>query len=733
MCTFYLRIHDVYYTMLNSEQALFVYDNDFTYTKLLGVPGGGKTRCVIEKICNLKAHGLIADYNDYLVLTFSRRACDDFIKKGHSRDTTLFSSKSIRTIHSACSSILYHSNSDAYLNIATIVHETLELLKKEGANVLKERCWLSKKVIFVDEAQDISELQYKFVCELGNIYGCPVLLIGDPNQTIFQFQNGSDKFLLEHQGAAINLKINYRSNKHIVSFLNNFRPWDSYGYITTGDESIVGKKPFIITGEIDACLSHIWGKIISTRHMLHEIAIIAPIKLSRSYCLSLSVIANFLNQMNIPFVRHYQDSDQDTNYKQSKEICTGKINLYTIHGSKGLEFKQVFLCNFHFNTKSYLPSKDEFLENKYLWYVGMSRAMEDLYIYGLKDSVLFPTIYNCPTHLYDTLAQIIEKPYKFNEVSQPKDQVYSVKNFITTKTILDEDKLFNLHKLFNYTTTVEEMFYVGVELYEYDAFSVLYGMFMDEWMFFKTVDIGTYINSKKRWFEVRVPLPKYLWKYMRYEMKKAKDIHYCSDFINQMNVDNDMDKEILKIIQRNVISRNDYFEFCLDNNVSNFNQLTYYSYLEDLAKANELLEKIEKVWSVVLFQYQMNFECKYLLHTDFSNHFVTLEAYVLEVERLKFNKNTLFQIPIVDSDIQLKGVIDALDDHNVIYEFKFCQDITLQDHMQVFLYALIHYNDLTNKRVELWNLQKGKKYVTTFGDTDMNEIRTYIKNLFLHK
>lgn len=703
--------------MLNEEQQLFVYDNEFKYRKLYGVPGGGKTRCIIEKLCFLKQSGMINNANDYLVLTFSRRACEDFIKKGKIRNSVLFNSKNIRTIHSACSSIL----SESYMNISTIVHECSEALKKDE-NFIKENWSASKKIIIIDEAQDISSIQYDFVCMLGRIYSCPVILVGDPNQTIFQFQNGSDKFLLNHEGDYINLKVNYRSCGSIVCFLNNFRPWESYGYITSQIGREAGKKPTVITGDIEECLHHMWKKILCTKEALHNIAIIAPIKLSKSYALSLSVIANFLDQMNIPFIKHYQDSEQDSSYKKSKEPSFGKINLYTIHGSKGLEFKKVFLCNFHFYTKAYRPTKAEFLEDKYLWYVGMSRAINELYIYGLSDNILFPTLYACPSYLYTANNQIIEKPYQFNEVSTNENQTYSVKSFISTKTILEEDKLSALHNLFKYTTHTEDIYTVNVELYEYDSYSILYGMFIEEWVFYKNADINTYIASKKRWFDAKVPLSKYLWRLMSPSMKK---VHYYTDFIRIMNHERDIDNDILKIIQKTLVNRDDYFEFCIDNNVCTYNQGTYYSYLDGLRNSSTA---VESVWKVVLYNYQLNYECKYLLKTDFTNHFITLQPYINEINKITaFNANTLFQIPIIDSDIHLKGVIDALDEENVIHEFKFCQDISLQDYVQVFLYSLIHYNELKDKKAVLWNLQKGEKHIINFTSDNSNEIRTFLQ------
>ena len=47
---------------------------------------------------------------------------------------------------------------------------------------------------------------------------------------------------------------------------------------------------------------------------------------------------------------------------------------------KGLEFKKVFLLNFHLNTMGRLPTSEKYKEYKYLWYVGLSRAMDELSI-----------------------------------------------------------------------------------------------------------------------------------------------------------------------------------------------------------------------------------------------------------------------------------------------------------------------------------------------------------------
>ena len=59
----------------------------------------------------------------------------------------------------------------------------------------------------------------------------------------------------------------------------------------------------------------------------------------------------------------------------------GKVNLMTIHASKGLEFPVVYLIGVEENilpAAQSLSSKDDIEEERRLCYVGMTRAMEEL-------------------------------------------------------------------------------------------------------------------------------------------------------------------------------------------------------------------------------------------------------------------------------------------------------------------------------------------------------------------
>ena len=65
----------------NINQLNFIYE-PLDNMKLLGIPGGGKTQSIIAKIIyHFEQKDLESIYNFFL-LTFSRRATNDFIDKG---------------------------------------------------------------------------------------------------------------------------------------------------------------------------------------------------------------------------------------------------------------------------------------------------------------------------------------------------------------------------------------------------------------------------------------------------------------------------------------------------------------------------------------------------------------------------------------------------------------------------------------------------------------------------
>ncbi|MGL5615175.1 MAG: ATP-dependent helicase [Sarcina sp.] len=83
----------------------------------------------------------------------------------------------------------------------------------------------------------------------------------------------------------------------------------------------------------------------------------------------------------VPFLTHIKEVEE--NIEEAKTITIDAVILSTIHGVKGMEFKNVYMINV---VKDVIPHKnaDNIEEERRLFYVGATRAIENLYIYSPK-------------------------------------------------------------------------------------------------------------------------------------------------------------------------------------------------------------------------------------------------------------------------------------------------------------------------------------------------------------
>ena len=230
----------------NNEQKEYI-NSGIVNSKLLGIPGGGKTKSIIQHIITNIYNGNYTKNNQYLIITFSNSAKNDFITKSKklinnqkviNKLNNPFTISNIRTIHSIAGSITSAYNKKTTNSENTVIISASNALKQqdEPINILSDL-----KMIYVDEAQDISDIQYEFILNLSKNVNCCVSLIGDPNQNIYQFQNGSDKYLLNHEcDKEVYLKVNYRSTRQLVDFYNSILPHDGEQYKMVSYKTIPG-------------------------------------------------------------------------------------------------------------------------------------------------------------------------------------------------------------------------------------------------------------------------------------------------------------------------------------------------------------------------------------------------------------------------------------------------------------------------------------------------------------
>ena len=82
--------------------------------------------------------------------------------------------------------------------------------------------YLNIKHILVDEVQDIDHLQWEIILEMEKQFGAALFVVGDVDQSIYEFRGAAPKYLVDHQDEfeIYRLESNYRSVPSIVEASN---------------------------------------------------------------------------------------------------------------------------------------------------------------------------------------------------------------------------------------------------------------------------------------------------------------------------------------------------------------------------------------------------------------------------------------------------------------------------------------------------------------------------------
>ena len=769
----------------NNEQLQFI-NSSLENSKLLGIPGGGKTQSIIGKVIHHHYKKDITLNNEFLILTFSRRACRDFIEKGRKQNKKLFNTKNIRTLHSIAGKIVYQILDKKSSSQDTVIISAIQLIDKNSDELNQMDDFINLKVIFVDEAQDISEIQYDLIMKISEMTNCKVIMIGDPNQNIYQFQKGSDQFLLNHVGKTYNLIQNYRSTPNIVNLINQFRPWNSLtskmisASSSKYNNEIYNPLPKIYIGKIENIINNIIEKIINSPFLRDEIAIIGPVKKSKpiqdSYAnIGLSLFTNLLNNFGIKYIKHYEDTNSDEDCSKDVKKLPEHVNLLTIHGAKGLEFKQVFLLNFHTATFGIIPSEEKYKEFKYLWYVGLSRAEFDLNIYIDRRKLPWYELKHCPPNLYqiENLAPNFPSELKFQDEIVPI--YHTITEILGSKKYLDDKLLYELENIFNYSIDTIEIFNFEEDsdsektsdseesnnqnnnnqnnnnnknkkrkktpnnIKNYKEFSALFGIFIEQVFNFyynkKFKIIPDFMSKLKKIINNTIIIPKkfiYDFKILKLRCPFiAKDLVKLSDFAPIKNIFRKGEEDIYAYLCE--LLENDYNkEFFLDCE----NDVIQYS-KKDLLECIDILEEqiledeepeekqedfitntkdmiIKCIFSIGIYYYQRSNETAYLWKYDFTDELEDLKFYVNHVIKYSesIDEKYIFHPVYRHPKLPLVGEFDLFLENEKIIDIKFSNNLNLKHILQVILYQHL-YDPSMQKDIslELWNFHLGNKYV----------------------
>ena len=736
--------------MTDSTQLKFVNSSE-TNCVLMGIPGGGKTRCIIEKIVSLIDQKIITKSVHFLVLNFTVAAKNDMLAKRAKiapKYQKYFNTANINTLHSlggTVNGVIKNTNTSGIeLLMAHLMRELTNPSLEDSMNIKAVPKLKACKTIFVDEAQDLDENMYIFINNLSKIVGAGLILVGDPNQTIYQFKMASNKYLLEHASEnTYKLANNYRSSKAIVDFLNYFRPCHISPVMTSaGENKDDGRKPKVILAGYNSMTNYIIDELKAVKASggdLSDIAIIGPVKKSKpknnTYAsFGLNLMVNLLHENDIDYIIHYaiDSSDDIPSTRGKNKRHAGHVNLHTIHGAKGLEFDRVFLINFQLRTQTRVPDVESYNRFIYLWYVGLSRAKNSLDILCNAGTDIWPELRNCPSKLYD-----LECPENyvltFNKTLQnsPPEDYIAIMKLLKDRELITDVDLYDMVNMFEIEQIERPLVADGL-LYDtiedapvnFDAYSALYGVFMEKLL---TYYIMIFDNSKgdfitaeyeRAYSMIYIPdalIPGFnaltraygfICESITYEDFKrinpdklgAKELRAYNHLELELSVRIEMYKNVnrFEIAKKNVVQdmKVDYV-------------LKQIKALEDATGA----EAHKCVFFISLFYYHKDIEAKYLLEQAFEEELDSLEPYIGGLikwaQKVKYDK-IVFQKSLIHNDPNISGVADIIifGKTRKIIEVKFSTNNSVIHALQGIMYSWL-YGRVIWRCVEVWNLYTG--------------------------
>lgn len=314
----------------------------------LASAGSGKTRVLTERIRYLITQKGVSP-SKIVAITFTNMAADEMRKRLSDISQGLW----IGTIHAYANYLCLKNGLDTQSYIDN--HKFDKIIEK--ANTIRKTSSFDEvEHLLVDECQDISELEYNFLCRIP-AKNC--FYVGDERQAIYGFKGCSCEYL-EAMANDPNFKVyflnqNYRNAPNIIkeanSYLYSFDPISPTPVAVKTRNGIVDHCSFMEAFE-ELQESGNWGLWFI---------------LARTN-LEVDTIMDILEAANIPCVTFKKG---DLNEMELEEVLAeNRVKVLTIHSSKGLECKRAIMCG----ARTYNE------EERKIAYVGATRPENALYI-----------------------------------------------------------------------------------------------------------------------------------------------------------------------------------------------------------------------------------------------------------------------------------------------------------------------------------------------------------------
>lgn len=724
-------------------------------TKLIACAGSGKTRCIIARMENLIKKGVYKN-DEILMVTFSRPTQNDFINKMEKYGATHINPKMVRTIDSFAKKII---DPDNIVDVSTLSYTLLVYLQNSSIKELQENPKLNTiKCLFVDEAQDLNQTQYKIIMMMKKKLKCVINLVGDPNQNIYQWRGSTDEYLEKTKAKIFYLTKNYRSYKHIVEFSKHIRPRNN---VTVVHHREINKpiKPIFLGHGTDEVFENTLMDLIKmltsdNKTDLADIAVLSPIRgylrtSRRNKSKGLCFVANILAKHKVPFIQYYDEStDQETDKVHYRRI-PGHVNLLTYTGSKGLEWDHVIMTDAESGLINKMFFNDEkHKHDQYLLYVACTRAIKNLFIfapYTSKENMrnFNPWFNVVPEDLYK-----ITNPryFKFGSLNftERDDSEHQVTRIIQKMTEVD---LYNLSQKFH---IIDQQVYT---LYptDYRKVKTQHAIFLGKLteLVFKYQYSVHFGHQPPRLPRVETIVKKSnvviadgynFWKWYndepdiswdKYDEEKKKLHFTIRNIIDKLN-------RSIPLSDYNFTNDNFYAEMVTHSSAPIKEH--YEKYLNGNGWDDQMLDTVfmlmvtsHAVETAHYFHINTKGEKYRSLTVDYKQMFEDMWQFVHD---MSFDFLKLFNVPIIR--YHMEGEIDIVDVFGKVHEIKCTQNINLTHKLQVLIYNCLWFGDtiMTDCEVDqslcrqitlsFYNFLEGRRYIYTL-EISLKDLEYVIK------
>jgi len=323
---------------------------------------------------------------------------------------------------------------NSWIDFDDIMREALLLLENEDiASKLRRRY----RYIFVDEYQDSNTVQNALL-KIFVHDGVVLTAIGDANQSIYGFRGSQVEIFRRFEedfspAKILTLQENYRSapsllaaSGQVMGAVPLLARLETQGKLTIHQAVTDRAEADYVAYQIEKLIG---GLDMNTSQRavrsLGDIVILYRLNAERH------VLIQSLDHLGIPYhfskrserSEIYSDDNALGQNEEELEYNVEKVSLMSLHAAKGLEFPVVFIigCEANLLPLDLMTIKGDPSEERRLFYVGMTRAKEHLYLTHTKRRQLFgQTLIQNPSPFLADIAKEL-KAYEASKRHLPKN------------------------------------------------------------------------------------------------------------------------------------------------------------------------------------------------------------------------------------------------------------------------------------------------------------------------